>query len=283
MKSILQVLHLSADFLKKKGIANARRQAEELLSDALGLTRIDLYAQFERPLTDDELAICRERVMRRSEGEPCQYIHGSVEFFRCQIKVTPDVLIPRQETEILVEMIIKELEKQDLTDKVLWDLCCGSGAIGIALKKRFPQLRVIAADISKPALAVAKGNAQANNVEVEFREGDLFEPFQGEKTHFFVCNPPYISEEEYCQLDVEVRQYEPKIALVSGATGLEFYERVAKQLKDFLYPDGKIWFEIGYKQGEALKQCFAGYGEVTVSKDYAGHDRFLQLNASMHK
>lgn len=275
MKSILEVLQLSTDYLNKKGIAQPRRQAEELLSDALNLKRIDLYTQFERPLSEDELTTCREKIRRRGEGEPIQYIQGNVEFYGCRIKVSPDVLIPRQETEILVDKIAKELSDLDLQGKVLWDVCCGSGYIGIALKKKFPQLQVFLSDISKPALKLAQENAEANGVEVVIKEGDFLEPFRGEKTHFLVCNPPYISQEEYSQLDKEVKNYEPKLALLGGATGLEFYKRLAADYQEFLFPEGIIWLEIGYNQGEAIKRLFSQ--EIVIEKDYSGHDRFAIL------
>ena len=279
MKTILEVLTLSKNYLEQRGIQNPRRQAEELLSDALGIKRMDLYLEFERPLTESELNICRQRLARRGKGEPLQYIHGEVLFFDCVIKVDPHVLIPRQETEILVDKIALELADQTLEGKTLWDLCCGSGCIGIALKKRFPTLNVRLSDISAEALQLAKQNAQLNQVDVEIRKGDLLQPFKGEKAHFVVCNPPYVSEVDYAALEAEVRDHEPRMALVAGPKGTEFYQRLAHELPDYLYPSGKIWLEIGHGQGESVKNLFnaSHWRHHRIEEDWAGLERFFSL------
>lgn len=279
MITILEVVRLSTEYLGQKGIESPRRQAEELISDVLGIARIRLYTDFDRPLTAPELDICRERLARRGKGEPAAYINGEVEFHDCKLKVDRHVLIPRQETEILVSMIVKQLADRDLTGKTLWDLCCGSGCIGIALKKRFPDLQVTLADISADALKVAKENALLNEVEVAFAHGDLLAPFAGKKTDFIVCNPPYVSEAEYEALDPEVKNFEPKGALVGGKSGLEFYERLAKELPGYLLPGAMGWLEIGYTQGPGVKALFSGapWKQTRVEKDWAGHDRFFFL------
>ena len=158
MHTVIEILKLSTEFLKQKGIENSRRQAEDLLGDALGVGRMGLYLEHDRPLTESELNKCREWLKRRGNGEPLQYIAGKVEFFGCSLIVTPEVLIPRQETEILIDKIVQKLSTIDLEGKILWDVCCGSGCIGIALKKKFPKLHVALSDISAEALAVAKKN-----------------------------------------------------------------------------------------------------------------------------
>lgn len=279
MKTVLEVLKLTADYLQKQGIDHARRQAEELISAVLGIERVQLYMQFERPLNENELSLCREHLKRRIQGEPLQYIQGQVEFLDCTLKVTKDVLIPRQETEILTDKIYQELSKQDLTEKILWDLCCGSGCIGIALKKKLPTLAVVLSDVSSAALAVAKSNAELNNVDVTLVQGDLLEPFYGQRAHFVTCNPPYIALGELPTLEKEVRDFEPQLALIAGATGLEFYVRLAKELPDRLYSGGKAWFELGRGQGAAVKALFSGkqWKRVEVEKDWSGHDRFFFL------
>ena len=279
MKTVLELVTLSADFLKKKGIANSRRQAEELIGEALGMGRMDLYLQYDRPISEAELDRCREWLVRRSKGEPLQYIQGEVEFHGCRVKVNRHVLIPRQETEILVEKISEELGKQSLKGKVLWDICCGSGCIAIALKKRFPDLLVAASDISQNALEVAQGNAKQNETEIEFLQGDLLAPFQGRKADFLVCNPPYVADHEFAGLDIEVREHEPKLALIGGPTGLEFYRRIKSQLADCLHKPAKVWFEIGHGQGEALKETFSQppFKNVCLENDWAGKERFFSL------
>lgn len=277
MKTLLEVLNLSTDFLKQKGVLNPRKETQEILCDVFGMNRLDLYMQYDRPLVESELEILRKRVMRRAKGEPFQYIHGEVEFHDCKIKVTPAVLIPRQETGILVDKIIQTLSKLDLQGKVLWDVCTGSGCIGIALKKRFPQLDIKLSDLSKDALAIARENALRNEVEVDIFEGDLLRPFEGSTTDFLVCNPPYVSESEHAALEKEVREYEPKIALVSGSSGLEFYERLSKEIVTCLNPEAKVWFEIGDRQGNDLLTLFSAWTKIRVERDWSDRDRFFFL------
>lgn len=276
MRTVLDVLTLSTKHLQQKNIPNSRREAEELIAHALEMPRLNLYMQFDRPLTDSELDKCRKSLSRRSQNEPVEYITGSLEFYMCHIHVDKNVLIPRQETEILVDLIAKELAGQDLTGKTLLDLCCGSGCIGISLKKRFPNLSVILSDISSEALVLAKRNASANEVEVEILQGDLLEPFDGRKADFVVCNPPYVTEEEYSSLDASVKNYEPKLALVSGRTGLEIYQRLSRELAKHLNSNYKVWFEIGAGQGDSLKEIFCGWN-ISVKPDWAGHDRFVVI------
>lgn len=160
MKNIQEILQLSTEYLAKKQIENPRRQAELIISLALQMPRMDLYMQFDRPLDEQEISVIRDNLRRRAEGEPWQYIHGEVEFYGCRITVTPDVLIPRQETEILVDKIVSLLRKNDISKKKLWDMCSGSGCIGIAIKKAIPELQVTLSDISEKSLAVAQENAR---------------------------------------------------------------------------------------------------------------------------
>jgi release factor glutamine methyltransferase len=279
MKTILEIITLSADYLQKKGIPNFRRQAEDLVADALDMKRLDLYLRFDQPLNDEEMDRCRQFLQRRTLREPQQYIKGSVDFFDCTINVNPHVLIPRQETEILVDTIAKSMKDNELEGKSLLDLCCGSGCIGISLKKRFPQLHVILSDLSADALAVAKENAKNNEVEIEFLQGDLLAPLANKKVDFIVCNPPYLTVKEFVESEPEVQLYEPRQALVGGESGLEFYERLAKELKNHLSVGAKVWLELGSTQGEAIKTIFesGNWKKSTVEKDWAGHDRFFFL------
>jgi release factor glutamine methyltransferase len=279
MKTISEILKLSTDFLNQRGIANARRQAQELISDALDIKPMELYLAFDRPLNETELELCRKRLARRAKGEPNAYIHGQVEFHDCRINVNPSVIIPRQETGILVDKIIQTLQGENLRGKVLWDVCCGSGCIGLALKKHLPDLSVSLSDLSSDALDVARENARQNQIDVTVLQGDLLQPFQGKRADFIVCNPPYISEQEFAILDPEVRDYEPHTALLAGPTGIEFYVRLAQDLPIFLLPGGKGWFEIGAGQGEKIQQLFSPplWKVARVEKDWAGLDRFFLL------
>lgn len=279
MKTILEIIQLSRDYLEQRSIAHARREAEQLIADVLGLKRLDLYVHFERPLTEEELTQCRSALLRRGKGEPSQYIRGHVDFFDCTFRVNPAVLIPRQETEILVDKIAQTLEKNAFQGKTLWDMCCGSGCIGISLKKRFPALNVVLSDISPQAIEVARENARLNAVDVECLEGDLFAPFAGRQTDYFVCNPPYIGEKEYLTLDREVQGFEPRQALVAGERGDEMYSAIARHLPQFLLPGGKAWFEVGTGQGSQVKSYFGApcYTRIAVENDWAGHERFFFL------
>lgn len=279
MRSLLEVLNMSTEFLNSKGISQPRREAQDILCDALNLKRMQLYLDHERPLTDPELQMLRNKFMRRAKGEPAAYIHGQVNFLDCTLGVSPAVLIPRQETEILAAKMIAFLEKEDLSGKSLWDLCCGSGCIGIAIKKRLPQLNVVLSDISAKALALARENALRNDVEVTCLEGDLLAPFQGQKTHYLVCNPPYIAYKDFPMLEPEVRDYEPREALIGGDTGLEFYHRLNDNLGPYLHPCSKAWFEIGAGQGAALETLFNGppWKNCRLESDWSNHDRFFFL------
>lgn len=275
MKTLGEVLKLSSEFLQKKGIDKPRRQVEELLSYVLKLPRIELYMQFDRPLIEHELTELREAIKRRAEGEPWQYIAGEVEFLGCRIKVNKNVLIPRQETEILADRILKELPP---TPVEIWDVCTGSGCIGIALKKKRPDCKVILSDISPEALSIARANAETNSVEVEFLQGDLLKPFQG-KADIIVSNPPYITEKDYAVLDQEVRNWEPKMALEAGPNGLKFYEQFAQDLPRYLNPNGKVYFEIGTGMGDQVKNLFTSpiWKSVQITQDWSSHDRFVTL------
>ncbi len=276
MITLLEIIKRSADYLAERGIENARREAEEVIADAMRAKRLDLYLQHDRPLTDKELPDLRQAIQRRSKREPTAYISGSVSFADLTIHVTPDVLIPRPETEILVEKISQTLSNSSTKEKVLWDMCCGCGCIGLALKHRFPQLKVILSDLSGEALSIARTNA---SVDVEFKQGDLFAPFAGLKCDYFICNPPYVTEEEYTHLSPEVRDWEPKMALVAGKSGLEFYQHLAKELPHYLNPNGLGWLELGAGQGSSVKSLFESAGYIChYDQDWSGHDRFFYLH-----
>jgi release factor glutamine methyltransferase len=279
MRLVREVLSETTQLFSHQGIPQARRQAEDLLCDFLAYDRPTLYTQLDIPFPHQSWAVCQAWVQRRLAGEPLAYICGNVHFYDCTLKITPAVLIPRQETEVLVDKIVQDLKTQDLTGKILWDLCCGSGCMGIALKKHLPALSVYLSDISAEALALARDNADRNQVEVTCVQGDLLAPFRGKKAHIVVCNPPYIAESEYLTLEKEVRAYEPKMALVGGATGREFYERLAHELPAYLYPQAKVWLEIGYQQGSDLHKLFqpSRWKARVLENDWAGHHRFFFL------
>ncbi len=274
MKTLGEVLTLSAQFLKDKNCVRFRRSAEELIGYALKLKRLDLYLQFDRPVLETELESIRQGLKRIVKGEPVEYIIGEVEFYHCVIEVNSNVLIPRPETELLVDQVCK----MNLNG-VVWDLCTGSGYIGIAIKKACPNLHVSLSDISIGALTIARKNVERNNVEVECFQGDLLEPFKGRKADVVVCNPPYVSLQDYLELDGSVKDFEPRLALVGGEDGLEFYRRLKEELPDYLNTGAKIFFEIGANQGPAVLALFSTscWKKTRIEKDWAGHDRFFFL------
>lgn len=272
MRSMRELITLSTDYLEKRGVAHPRREAEELLAHLLNKKRLELYFDYDAPLQEKEVTAYRERIKRKGDKEPLAYILGEVPFLELTLKVTQAVLIPRHETEILADIISKQLG--DASMKV-WDLCCGSGCLGLSVKRRLPQAEVTLSDVSKEALAVAKENASLNHLDVTFLEGDLLAPFSG-KADVILCNPPYVTEEEYETLEDEVRLYEPKLALVGGT---DFYARLERELPPYLNDHAKLFFEIGAGQKEALEELFQAshWTQKRCEKDWSGNDRFFFL------
>lgn len=272
MKTLVDVLKLSTSYLQDRKIERARRMAEELLAHTIGMKRIDLYLQYDRPVDEGELTKLRDLLKRAGKGEPVAYILGEVPFHGCMIRVDSRVLIPRPETELLVDLILKTKP-----EKRVWDLCTGSGCVGIALKKARPDLEVVLSDVSLEALELASENARLNQVDVACLHGDLFAPFAGLTADLIVSNPPYISPKEYLSLDPSVRDFEPKTALVAQRDGLAFYERIEAEIKPFLAPGGFLWLEIGSGQGASLMKIFnsKSWKNQKVMQDWAGRDRFF--------
>jgi len=263
----------------RKNFDLSLRHSCELAAFVLGFAALDTPFRLDDKISSKDSLRLASLAARICSGEPLAYVLGYVEFYGSKILVDSRVLIPRVETEFLVEQILKKYPAH-LPLKVL-DLCTGSGCIGLALKKQRPHWSVSLSDISFDALALAQTNAQLNGLEVEFFQGDLFEPFQTTNSFFdlIVSNPPYIKEEEYLELESSVIDYEPKLALSAGVTGLEIYKKIAEQAFLFLKPGGGMAFEIGYNQKEAVKELFSNgfYKNIICEKDLAFHDRFIFL------
>lgn len=276
---IKEILEKTIVFFREKGVPNAKKEAGVILSDVLEMTSLDLYLLYDRPLNDEEVEKCREAVMRRVKGEPNQYIRGLVDFYDCQFFVDRRVLIPRMETEILVDKIVKDIEQEEYDGKELWDICSGSGCMGISIKKKLPELKVTLSDLSVEAVEVARKNAERNGVDVDIVQGDLLEPFKGRRADYVVSNPPYIGTAEYETLPREVKDFEPKLALVSGDSGLECYRRFSEELPDYLNPEGQVWMEIGYRQGQFVVEIFSGekWQYAQFEKDWSRQDRFFYV------
>lgn len=273
MKSIKEVIALSTDYLTRAGIEHARVDAEWLIGHALKLNRMELYLKFDKPLSEDELAVIRPLLSRRAKGEPVQYICGSTEFYGIELQVGPGVLIPRPETELLVDAALKRLQKQN---SVL-DLCTGSGAIAIALKTEIPELNVSASDISTEALSYAHKNVDLLKLNIELLQGDLFEPFQGRCFEAITVNPPYVKPSEKPLMGKDVLASEPALALFSGDDGLDLLRKISHQGKDYLKAGGFLISEIGFQQGDDCKNLFNsdGWRDVSILQDYSSRDRFV--------
>jgi release factor glutamine methyltransferase len=280
MKSLGEVLTLAVNYLKEKGIESPRLTAELLLAHVLQVKRMDLYTNFECPLKEAELIQYRSSLKRASLSEPVEYITECVDFYGLCIPLSPEVLIPRPETEILVDKVVKRLQGlKNFSEKTLLDVCAGSGCIGLSLKKTFPEMQVILSDISGKALDLCRQTAKKYSLNVSCVQGDLLKPFEDLKVHYVVCNPPYVSESEYDGLAHSVKGFEPKLALVGGRTGVEFYEKLAEQLPFVLHSKGQVFLEIGHLQGEEVNKIFSApcWTQKELLQDFAGKDRFFFL------
>jgi release factor glutamine methyltransferase len=280
--TVKEILDTARGYLEEKSIENPRGNAEALLGKALNLPRIELYLQHERPLTEAELAIFRELLRRRAKHEPLQLILGSVEFAGARIEVQPGVLIPRPETEELTERVAAQLAPSANSPLRLLDVGTGSGCIAVALAKRFPLLTVDAVDTDFEAMRLTSRNAQSNGVSERARAilCDVFSPrFLSSVTPPYdavVSNPPYVTEREYESLAAEIRNHEPKRALVAGEDGLAFYRRLAELLPELLVPGGRLMLEIGATQAADVRDIIGRVMTgVTVERDSGGHDRFV--------
>ncbi|HEV7557935.1 MAG TPA: peptide chain release factor N(5)-glutamine methyltransferase, partial [Kofleriaceae bacterium] len=245
----LGVLDWTTQKFTDAGFASARLEAQLLLAHVLGCSRVQLYTGFDKPLGEDELAGYRSLIKRRLGGEPVAYLLGEQEFWALPFWVDASVLVPRPDTETLIEVA------KGLGGTRVLDLCTGSGAIAVALAKELPAATVVATEISVEAAALARRNAERNGVTVDVRTGDLWEPVAGETFDLIVSNPPYIATSVIATLSPEVRR-EPRIALDGGPDGLAFYDRILARLRDHLAPGGWLAVEHGFDQADAVRERF---------------------------
>lgn len=270
----LKVLTWTKEFLLSKGILNARLEAEWLLCAAMGLDRVGLYLQYDKPLNDAELKLYRSMVSRRARREPLQHILGSQEFCGYDFEVTSDVLIPRHDTEVLVS---EALKRQPNASSVL-DIGTGSGCIAIALQKKLPSTAVTATDISEAALTVAARNAEKHAAAIEFLRGSLFSPVAGRRFDLIVSNPPYIPENDISSLEQEVRDYDPHAALDGGSDGLDIYRQLVPESVEYLNPGGWLLVEIGVGQANEVLGLFnitGSFAEPVIVFDSSGIERVI--------
>ena len=275
--TVKRILDWTTEHLKQRGSESPRLDAEILLAHSRGCRRIDLYTRYGEVLTDHQRSVMRNLVRRRANAEPVAYLVGTKEFYSLPFNVTPDVLIPRPETETLVLEAV-ELAKASPAAKLrLLDLCTGSGCIAVAAAHACPKFDVVAADLSEAALAIARKNAVLNDVadRIEFRAGDLFESFSaGESFDIIVSNPPYVADED--ELPADIRLHEPMLALRAGPEGLNVLKRIAQDAPSRLNPGGHLLLELDPSQAEPVADLLrTSFREVRFVKDLAGMTRFV--------
>ncbi len=270
---------------------DAKIDAEELFCFLTGTDRVGLFLKAEEEVDTETEEKYLELIDRRAQRVPLQHITGEQEFMGYKLKVSPDVLIPRQDTETLVTeaaKIIQETprEKLSLFERLkgareweVLDLCCGSGAVGISIMKICSNVRMTGSDISEKAVKIAETNSKNLHAKVKFVCGDMFEPFEGKKFDMIVSNPPYIKKLMISILQEEVKSHEPLEALDGGADGLDFYRIIVRQAAEHLKKDGFLLMEIGHDQGEDLRKMLRDDGRYTpaeVIRDLPGKDRVVK-------
>ena len=258
--------------LKNAGITEAELDARLLLQEVCGTDRNDLLVHGNAEVQEEKEKQYRQMLCKRCGHIPLQHILGYQEFMGLRFQVNENVLIPRQDTEILVEEVMRELH----AGMHILDLCTGSGCILLSLLRYSNDCQGTGSDLSEKALIVARENARRLSLEASFVQGDLFENITG-RFEVIVSNPPYIRHSEIASLMEEVRKHDPMMALDGGEDGLAFYRRIIKEAGGYLYPGGKLFLEIGWDQAKEVSELLqqAGYLDILVSKDYAGHDRVV--------
>ena len=268
--------------LSALSIASPRLDAELLLSHALGCDRVRLYMDMQRPLDRAELAAIRALVVRRRRREPVAYILGRREFYKRDFEVNADVLVPRPETEVLVDRALDALGSASGAPVRVLDLCTGSGVVAITLALERENLSVDATDVSEGALAVARRNVERHGLRtrVELHHGDLFAALpQARRYGLITANPPYVSEGEWASLAADVAEHEPRVALLAGPHGLSVIERLCASAADWLEPSGTLLMEVGHRQAQAvlaLLQQTGRYERAIAHHDLAGIERVIE-------
>ena len=276
--TILRMILWSAEYLKNKGVETGRLDAEWLLAAALGVDRLQLYLKYDRPVNSEEREAFKPLRRRRAGREPLQYIIGRTGFRELELKTDPRVLIPRPETEVLVQEV---LDWASAGAESVWDMGTGAGAVALSLAVEGTWTRVVATDVSPEALSVAADNAERYDLggHVEFREGSLFEPLEeGERFDVIVSNPPYIAEGEKGELQPEVRDWEPPEALFAGEDGLDVIRQLVAGAPKPLLSGGLLALECGLGQAEGIAadvQATGAFGAVRIRADLTGRPRFV--------
>ena len=276
---IIEIIKWGEEYFKLKGFENPKQEIEWLLCDLLQLKRIDLYLKFEDIINKSKLKKLKNWIKRRIEREPLQYITGKVEFYGLKFISTPQALIPRPETERLVDITLNSLEK--IPEPKILEIGTGSGCVSIAVSNKKPRANILSLDISKNALELAEINAKSNNCKnINFLEMDFLNEIPDGRFDILISNPPYIPQKEIENIMPEVKNYEPRIALTDFEEGLNFYYRIAKVGRT-LIPNGIIILEVGL--GNHPQKVFslfkeAGFDQLELIKDYNNNERILKIN-----
>ena len=259
--TIKALLQWTTEFLSKKGVESPRLDAQILLAHVMGCPKIELIARSNDEPTDDERTRFKELIRQRVEGWPVAYLVGHRDFFLLSFEVSPAVLVPRPDTETLVELALRTVKG----NPTILDLGTGSGCIAVSLAHQCKGATVTAIDVSPDAIDIAKRNAVRHGVgnRITFLTGDLFAPLSGSPFDLIVSNPPYISHAELADLPADVREHEPRVALDGGPDGLAFYRRIANEASAFLKSGGSVMVEIGWTQEPAVRALFEGRPELT--------------------
>ncbi len=276
--TVKRLLGWTQEYLAQKGSPSPRREGEELLAHVLGIKRLDLYLDPQRPLTKEELEKFKILVKRRARGEPIQYITGRQGFWKHEFLVAPGSLIPRPDSEILVQAVLEGMKGRKAP--LILDVGTGTGCLIISILADLPQAKGIALDIDPQALELTRANAHRVGVEERLAliQGDLLTPFKRGAFHAIVSNPPYIAPEEWDTLPREVREHEPPRALQGGEKGLYYISQLIARGWEYLKPQGLLVLEMGWEQKEKVKMLFKGkpYKEVELLTDLGGRDRAVR-------
>jgi len=276
---IIEIIKWGEEYFELKGFENPKQEIEWLLCDLLQLKRIDLYLKFEDIINKSKLKKLKNWIKRRIEREPLQYITGKVEFYGLKFISTPQALIPRPETERLVDITLNSLKK--IPEPKILEIGTGSGCVSIAVSNKKPRANILSLDISKNALELAEINAKSNNCKnINFLEMDFLNEIPDGRFDILISNPPYIPQKEIENIMPEVKDYEPRIALTDFEEGLNFYYRIAKVGRT-LIPNGIIILEVGL--GNHPQKVFslfkeAGFDQLELIKDYNNNERILKIN-----
>ena len=277
--TVLELLQRTTEYLEKKEVSQPRASSEVLLAQTLGCRRVDLYVRFNDSLGQEQIDSFRGLVQRRAQGEPVAYITKTKEFWSLAFEVGPGVLIPRPETELIVEQVKNIFKRED--EFSCFELGVGSGALSIALAHEFPKAHFVASDVSFAALSYAKKNAKTHGVQLDLREGHALQVLsQNEKFHVVVSNPPYISENDFQNLPGEIKNFEPEAALKGKGDGLDLHREILNGIKPYLVDGATILLELDPRQSLILlseAKAMKNFGSSELVDDYSHRPRVLKV------